>query len=141
MLCCHSALFSWVACPLPLRLDFSTSKMKGFDQRFPMDVLNCTMSHFVHFSCVQHFATLWTVAHQVPLSVGFSRQPRWSGLPCPSPGHLTDPGIKLASLVSTAWADRFFTTSITWEAQYHVHMPPNAAICHGYTVIHKKGWL
>ena len=45
-------------------------------------------------SCVQLFATLWTVAHQVPPSMGFSRQEYWSGLPFPSPGDLSDPGIK-----------------------------------------------
>ena len=40
------------------------------------------------------FVTPWTVAHQAPLSMGFSRQEPWSGLPCPSPGDLPDPGIK-----------------------------------------------
>ena len=40
------------------------------------------------------FATPWTVAHQAPLSMGFSRQEYWSGLPCPSPGDLPKPGIK-----------------------------------------------
>ena len=39
-------------------------------------------------SCVQLFATPWTVAHQAPLSMEFSRQEYWSGLPCPSPGDL-----------------------------------------------------
>ena len=43
-------------------------------------------------SCVRLFVTLWTVAHQVPLSMGFSRQEYWSGLPFPSPGGLPDPG-------------------------------------------------
>ena len=38
-----------------------------------------------HFSRVQLFATPWTVAHQAPLSMGFSRQEYWSGLPCPPP--------------------------------------------------------
>ena len=38
------------------------------------------------FSCVQLFAILWTVAHQAPLSIQYSRQESWSGLPCPSPG-------------------------------------------------------
>ena len=38
--------------------------------------------------------TPWTVAHQAPLSMGFSRQEYWSGLPCPPPGDLPDPGIK-----------------------------------------------
>ena len=69
------------------------------------------------FSCVQLFATPWTVAHQAPLSVGFSRQEYWSGLPCPSPGDLSDPGIKPAFLMSPALADGFFTTRTTWEAQ------------------------
>ena len=58
-------------------------------------------------------ATPWTVAHQAPLSVGFSRQEYWSGLPCPPPGDRPDPGIELVSLKSAALAGRFFTTSIT----------------------------
>ena len=45
-------------------------------------------------SRVQLFATPWTVAHQAPLSMGFSRQEYWSELPFPSPGDLPDPGIK-----------------------------------------------
>ena len=45
-------------------------------------------------SRVRLFATPWTVAYQAPLSMGFSRQERWSGLPFPSPGDLPDPGIK-----------------------------------------------
>ena len=50
-------------------------------------------------SHVRFFATLWTVAHQVPLSVGFSRQEHWSGLPFPSPGDLPHPGIRPRSSV------------------------------------------
>ena len=49
-------------------------------------------------SHVQLFATPRTVAHQAPLSMAFSRQEYWSGLPFPSPGDLPNPGIKLASL-------------------------------------------
>ena len=45
-------------------------------------------------SCVQLFVTPWTVALQAPLSMGFSRQEYWSGLPFPSPAVLHDPGIK-----------------------------------------------
>ena len=45
-------------------------------------------------SHVRLFVTSWTVAHQVPLSMGFSRQEYWSGLPLPSPGYLPDPGIE-----------------------------------------------
>ena len=70
-----------------------------------------------HLNCVRLFATLRTAAHQAPLSTGFSRQEYWSGLPCPPPGDLSDPGIELAFLVSPALADRFFTTSATWEVR------------------------
>ena len=69
------------------------------------------------FSHVQLFATLWTVAHQAPLSMGFSREESWSGLPFPSPGNLLHLGIEPASLLSSALAGMFFTTSTTWEAQ------------------------
>ena len=54
------------------------------------------------FSHVQLFATLWTVAFQAPLSMGFSRQEYWSGLLCPPPGNLLDPGIEPTSPVSPA---------------------------------------
>ena len=55
-------------------------------------------------SCVQLSVTPWTVARQAPLSMGSSRQEYCSGLPCPPPGGLPDPGIKLASLMSPAFA-------------------------------------
>ena len=55
------------------------------------------LSLFSHFSCIWLFTTLWTVACQAPLSVGFSKQAYWSGLPCPPPGDLPDPGIELVS--------------------------------------------
>ena len=55
-----------------------------------------------HFSCVQLFATPWTVACQACQSVGFSKQEYWSGLLCPPPGDLPDPGIKPVSPASPA---------------------------------------
>jgi len=61
--------------------------------------------------------TLWTVARQAPLSMGFSRQEYWSGLPFPPPGDLPDPGIEPKSLISPALAGGFFTSSTAWEAQ------------------------
>ena len=61
----------------------------------------CMLSHF---SYVQLFVTLWTVAHQAFLSMRFSRQEYWSGLPCPPAGDLPDPGIKPASFTSSALA-------------------------------------
>ena len=70
----------------------------------------CALSHF---SRVWFFATLWTVACQAPLSMWFSRQEYWSGLPCPPPGDLPDPGIEPASLMSPVLAGKFFTTSAT----------------------------
>ena len=59
------------------------------------------------FSCVQFFGTLWTVTHQAPLSMGFSRQEYWGGLPCPPTEDLPEPGIEpgdLMSLMSPALA-------------------------------------
>ena len=53
-------------------------------------------------SRVQLFVTLWTVAYQAPPSMGFSRQEYWNGLPFPSPGDLSDPGIEPKSPVSLA---------------------------------------
>ena len=57
------------------------------------------------------FATLWAVAHQAPLSVEFSKQENWSGLPFPPPVDLTDPGVEPASLASPALARGFFTAA------------------------------
>ena len=67
-------------------------------------------------SCVQHFVTLGTAAHQAPLPIEFSRQEYWSGLPFPPTRDLLNPGIQPTSTVSPALAGRFFTTSATWEA-------------------------
>ena len=62
------------------------------------------------YSCVQLFATPWTVAHQAPLSIGFLRQEYWSGLPFPTPEDLCIPGIEPEFLASPALAGGFFTT-------------------------------
>ena len=62
------------------------------------------------FSQVQLFATPWTVAHQAPLSMDFSRQEYWCGLPCPSPGYLPGPGIKPTSPMSPALQADFLST-------------------------------
>ena len=64
-----------------------------------------------HFSRVRLFVTLCTIARQASLSMGFSRQESWSGLPFPSPGDLPDWAIKPTSLTSPAWAGWFFTAS------------------------------
>ena len=59
---------------------------------------------------------LWTVTQQVRLSKGFSRQEYQSGLPCPLPGDLSNPGIEPMSLLSSALADGFFTIGTTWKS-------------------------
>ena len=68
------------------------------------EVCACSLSR------VWFFETLWTVACQAPLAMGFSRQEYWSGLPFPSPGDLPDPGIQPMSPVALVCAGRFFTT-------------------------------
>ena len=60
-------------------------------------------------SVMSDFATAWNVAHQAPLSMGFPRQEYWSGLPCPSPGDLSGPGIESTSLESPSLVGRVFT--------------------------------
>ena len=61
---------------------------------------------------VQLFVTLWTVVHQVPLYMGFSKQKYWSGFSSPPPGDLPDPGIESVSLMSPVLA------SGSWKAWY-----------------------
>ena len=72
----------------------------------------CVLSHF---SSVQLFATLWTVAHKAALSMGFSRQEHWSGVPCPPAGDLPDSKIKPVSLKTLSLADGFFTSNVSGD--------------------------
>ena len=89
----------------------------------------CVCKHmcmFSHFSCVWLFVTLWTVAHQVPVSMGFSRQECWSGLPCPSPEDLTPPRDQAHVSCFSCIVVGFFTTE-----------PPGKPICvYMYTHTH-----
>ena len=63
-------------------------------------------------SRVRLFVIPWTVPHQTPLSMGFSRQEPWSRLPCPPPRDLPDSGTEPTSLMSPALAGRLFTASV-----------------------------
>ena len=69
-------------------------------------------------SLVQLFATLWAETCQASLSMEFSRQEYWSGLPFPPSGKFPNTGIEPMSLESPALAGRFFTTSTIWEVEY-----------------------
>ena len=72
-----------------------------------MCVCVCVCVCIQSLSCYRLFMTLWTIAHQAPLSMGFPRLKYWSGLPFPPPGDLSNPEIKPKSL---ALAGGFFTT-------------------------------
>ena len=74
------------------------------------------------FSHVHPFAILWIVSHQAPLSMIFSRQEYWSGLPFPSPGNLPNPRTKPTSLMSSALIGRFLTMSPSWGACCMIRM-------------------
>ena len=83
-------------------------------------------------SIVSDSATLWTVARQAPLSMEFSRQEYWSGLPFISPRKIPDPGIEPEFLKSPVLAGVFFTTNATWEYTHtHTHT-------HTHTYIHTQ---
>ena len=79
-----------------------------------LELTPITAFHFLRRPCMLSHVLLsvipWTLAHQAPLSVGFSRLEYWSGLPRPPPGDLPNPGIELMSPVSPALAGGFFTT-------------------------------
>ena len=85
-------------CPYPMPIPISTCVRAGTP------------------SCAWLSVAPWTIACQALLSMGFSRQEYWSGLPFSSPGDLPDPGIKRESLASPALAGKFFTSWATREA-------------------------
>ena len=84
-----------------------------------VEIAKCNLSelhskmptYIVNHSVVSDSATPWATALQAPLSMEFSRQEYWSGLPFPTPGILPDPGIERTSLVSPALAGRLFTVA------------------------------
>ena len=85
----------------------------------------CVLSRFSH---IWLFVTLWTVACQAPLSMGFSRQEYWSVLQCPPPGDLPYPGIKPASLLhllhlqeSSLWLAPLRKPNVSHLSKFHSH--------------------
>ena len=103
-----------------------------------LQCVNSSLEQHVRvLSCFSHvwlFATLWTIACQIPLCMGFSRQEYWTVLLCPPTGDLPDPGMEPTSRMPPAVAAGFFTTSTTWEALLRTdpgsEIDPNAARCH-----------
>ena len=93
---------------------WKSSRLRHFHCFVPLHCCACVLSHFSH---VQLFVTPWTVAHQAPLSMGFSRQEYWSGLPCPPPGDLPNPGIEPGS--PTLQEDSLLLSH--WGSQWVVH--------------------
>ena len=84
-----------------LTVGFTGSKMNGLKQsktNLPLSISKpvsiCRMVVLCAYSCVRLFATPWTATHQALLSMGFSRQGFWNGLPCPPPGDLPHSGTE-----------------------------------------------
>ena len=92
-------------------------------------------------SSVQLFVTLWMVAHQVPLSVGFSRQEHWSGLSCPLPQDLPGPGIEPAPLISPALTGGLFTSKATWDELTKSNPGAQSLVSTPYTLTYPSGWV
>ena len=86
----------WTAAHQAPRPWDSPGKNTGVGCHFLLQCMKVKRESEVAQSCLT-LATPWTAAHQAPLSMGFSRQEHWSGLPFPSPGHLPDPGIEARS--------------------------------------------
>ena len=104
----HSRIFAW---RIPWTKEPSRLQSMGSQESDTTQQLNQPQFHvyvcvyvctLIWCSCVQLFVTLWTVAHQAPLPMGFSRQEYWSGMPCPLPGDLIDPGIEPKSPAASA---------------------------------------
>ena len=93
--------------PQPCEIHGRQKRVFPFHQMLLSPALLLVFCVLSHFSGVRLFVTLWTVASQALLSMGFSRQGYWSGLPCPSP-DLPDPRIKLSSL----------NVYLPWQADY-----------------------
>ena len=88
----------WSGLPFPSSGNEHTSLASpALGGRFFTTSTTCCCCCLSRFSRVRLFETPWTVALQVPVSMGFSRQEYWSGLPCPPPGDLPDPGTELES--------------------------------------------
>ena len=87
---CHSDAVAWFCYSSSEACESMHAFYSGLQAPFAVKTSMCLYV----LSCVWLFVTPWTVAHQAPLSMGFSRQEYWNGLPFPTPGDLPDPGVK-----------------------------------------------
>ena len=112
-----------VGCYFLLQGIFPTQRLNLSLLHWQVDFLPLTTREALGLTacvCAQSCLTicdLMAATHQAPLSMEFSRQEHWNGLPCPPPGDCPDPGIKPKSLVSPALAGGFFTAGTPWEAR------------------------
>ena len=93
-----------------------------------------SLSFFFYFcaqllSCVQLFATLWTVAYQAPLSMGFSQHEYWGGLPFPPPGGVPDPRTETMSLASPALQAHSWPSEPSEKPKRNVYMCITESLC------------
>ena len=95
------------------RQSFRPCNFKERKGSIPQEVFlcGCMCVHACTLSLIQLFVTPWTGAHQAPLSMEFSRQEYWSGVPCPPPGDLPDSGIETLSSCVSSVASESLTTS------------------------------
>ena len=102
---------TWVGLATPLLVILNFNLLRTSDSNCLKNWLSLVLYKCLvvsqMLSCVWLFATPWTVAHQAPLSMKFSRQEYWSGLPFSLPGDLPNPGVKPMSLTSPASAGGF----------------------------------
>ena len=105
-----------------------------------MTTYKCMRESSVTSVIFQPFATLWNVACQAPLSMGFSRQEYWSGLSCPSPGDLTNQEIKPGSPATPSLqADSLRWSSAQIQAVWLQSICSQLAHCIASSVIRKEG--
>ena len=108
--------FQSIICQAPM------SHLYNFTEQFNsyLPISQVHACQLICFSRVQFFMTLWAVARQVSLSIGFSRQEYWSGLPCTPPGGLPDPRDRICISCDSCTGGRFFTTEPPGKPISHV---------------------
>ena len=102
-------------------------------------------THYIYVLCARaqsFFMTLWTVANQAPLSIGFSKQEYWSGLPCPPPGDLPNPGtepmspaLQVDSLLLSHWESPIY---VLYIHTVYMCVCMCVCVCDAILLSHKK---